>query len=119
MGTYVFLGCLVAAAAWAALTFNVLVRGRHRVDEAWSDVNVQLRRRHDLVPSLIETVRAYADHEQQLISIVAAARDWASLPDDGARRGRAETDLSDGLSQMRATAERYPELAASDNFLRL
>jgi LemA protein len=119
MGMYVFLGCLAAAAAWAALTFNALVRARHRVDEAWSDVDVQLRRRHDLVPNLMELVRAYAEHEQQLMTVVADARDEASAAEDGAHRERAETDLSDALSQLRATAERYPELAASDNFLRL
>jgi LemA protein len=121
MVMYVLFGCLVAATAWAALTFNALVRARHRVDEAWSDVDVQLRRRHDLVPNLTEVVRAYADHEQQLMTIVADARDEASAaaPVDGAHRERAETDLSDALSQLRATAEGYPELAASENFLRL
>jgi LemA protein len=119
MGTYVFLGCLVAAIAWAALTYNALVRGRHRVDEAWSDVDVQLRRRHDLVPNLAEVVRAYAAHEQQLMAFVSDARAEAAGAGEGAHRERAETELSEALSQLRATAEHYPELAASEHFLRL
>src|SRR3954465_13873802 len=119
MGMYVFLGCLAAAVAWAALTFNALVRGRSRVDEAWSDVDVQLRRRHDLVPNLIEAVLGYAEHEQHTMSVVADARDEAAAAHEGAQRERAETELSDALSQLRAIAERYPELAASESFLRL
>ena len=119
MGIYVFLGCFVAATAWAALTYNALVRARQRADEAWSDVDVQLRRRHDLVPKLTEMVRAYADHEHQLMAMVADVRAEASAAEDGAQRERAETELSDALSELRATAEHYPELAASENFLRL
>src|SRR3954454_23588579 len=110
MGMYVFLGCLAAVVAWAALTYNALVRARHRVDEAWADVDAQLRRRHDLVPNLMETVRAYAEHERQLMTVVADTRDEAAAAEDGAHRERAESELSEALSQLRATAERYPEL---------
>src|SRR5205823_4518573 len=77
------------------------------------------RRRHDLVPSLVETVSGYAEHERQVLAGVTAARDEAATVPDGARRERAETDLSDALSAVRALAERYPELVASDGFLRL
>jgi LemA protein len=119
MGLYVFLGCLAAAVAWAALTYNSLVRSRTRVDEAWSDVDVQLRRRHDLVPNLIELVEAYAEHEHHVLAVVAEARDEAAAAQDGAHRERAETELSDALSEVRAVAERYPGLAASEHFLRL
>jgi LemA protein len=119
MGVLAFLGCLVAATVWTALTYNVLVRSRNRVDEAWSDVDVQLRRRHDLVPNLVEVVTAYADHEQHVMSAVEEARDDAAAAADGAGRERAETELSDSLSQVRMVVERYPELAASESFLRL
>jgi len=119
MGLFVLLGCLVAAVVWAALTYNSLVRSRNRVDEAWSDVDVQLRRRHDLVPNLVDVVAAYAEHEHQVMSAVAEARDEAAVAQDGAQRERAEIDLSDALSEVRAVVERYPELAASEGFLRL
>ena len=91
MGIYVLIGCVAAAIAWAALTYNALVRARTRVDEAWSDVDVQLRRRHDLVPNLVEIVQAYGDHEQQLMTLIAEARDVAADAHDGALRERAET----------------------------
>src|SRR3954453_1768810 len=102
MGMYVFLGCLAAAVAWAALTYNALVRARHSVDEAWADVDAQLRRRHDLVPNLMETVRASAEHGSQLMTVVADTRDEAAAAEDGARRERAESELSEALSQLRA-----------------
>jgi LemA protein len=108
-----------AALVWAIVSFNALVRARSRVDEAWSDVDVQLQRRHDLVPNLVETVRAYAEHESAVLREVSEARAAAMSVRSCGRRELAETDLSRALTGLRALAERYPALRASENFVRL
>jgi LemA protein len=116
MGLYVFLGCVVAIVLWAALTFNSLVRARNRADESWSDVDVQLRRRHDLVPSLVEAVKGYAAHELHVLVATTEARTTLTETHPGAHLERAETDLSDALTDLWGVAERNPELNASDQF---
>jgi LemA protein len=108
-------------AIYAAVVFNRLVRARQMTNEAWSGIDVQLKRRSDLVPNLVDSVKAYAAHErtvlQEVTELRAAAR---SLPDDDvARRARAETALSGALGRLFALAENYPDLKASGNFLAL
>jgi LemA protein len=116
---YIAVGLGVALLAWTAFVFNALVSGRSRVNEAWSGVDVQLKRRHDLVPNLVETVKAHADHESAVLRALTEAR--ASAMDSSGRRGRqaAEQDLSRALVEVRVVSERYPELRAAEPFRRL
>jgi LemA protein len=119
--TVAYIGAAVGVAflAWAAFAFNALVRAHSRVNESWSGVDVQLKRRHDLVPNLLETVAAYARHERAVIEAMSKAYETAST--SSGRRGRqaAEYDLSQSIADVRALAERYPDLKASDAFHRL
>lgn len=101
------------------LLYNRLVRARNRVEEAWAQVDVQLRRRHDLIPNLIETVRAYADHERTVLTQVAQARSEAIAPHPPAEQADVEARLDGALRSLFAVSENYPELRASENFLEL
>jgi LemA protein len=116
---YITVGLGVMLAVWAALAFNALVRAHNLVDEAWSGIDVQLKRRHDLVPNLVETVRAYAEHESGVLRAVTEARDDAAV--SSGRRGRqtAEHELSRAIVGVRALSEAYPELRATEQFRRL
>jgi LemA protein len=116
---YMAVGLGVAFLVWTALVYNALVAGRSRVNEAWSGVDVQLKRRHELVPNLIETVKAYAEHETAVLAALADAR--AGATGSSGRRGRqaAEQDLSRALVEARVVSERYPELRAVEPFRRL
>lgn len=118
---YVIGAVVSLVAAWAIATFNTLVRARNRVDESWSGVDVQLKRRHDLVPNLVAAVEGYARHESGTLEAATQARAQARAAGAGgpASRGAVESALSGVLSQVRAVAERYPELAASNNFRQL
>jgi LemA protein len=100
--------------AWVALTYNRFVRAANQQREAWSGIDVQLRKRHDLVPSLVETVRGYRDHESDVFTAVTAARNHATA--EPARTDAAENELSQGLTRLLAVAEAYPDLKASENF---
>jgi LemA protein len=104
---------------WAIFAFNSLVRSRNQVDEAWSDIDVQLKRRYDLIPNLVSTVQGYAAHESGVFEKVTAARSAAmgagSLDDKLAK----ENALSGTLKSLFAVAEAYPELKANQNFLQL
>lgn len=98
-------------------TYNRLIKMRNRVQNAWSDVDVQLKRRHDLVPNLVETVRGYAGHERQTLEAVTAARAQAMTSGASiAARAVAETALSGAVGNLFAVAERYPTLKAAQNF---
>jgi LemA protein len=112
-------GLAVALVVWTGLVYNALVSGRSRVNEAWSGVDVQLKRRHDLVPNLVDTVKAYAAHETIVLRALTEARDSAT--GSAGRRGRqaAEQDLSRALVEVRVVSERYPELRAAEPFRRL
>lgn len=102
--------------------YNGLVKRRNRVDQAWSDIGVQLERRHDLIPNLVETVKGYAAHERQTFEAVVAARNAAveSQRTEGpANLAKAEDALSGALSRLFALAEAYPDLKANANFLAL
>jgi LemA protein len=114
------IGAVVAVAlVWAALIFNGLVRRRNRVDATWSDIDVLLRRRHDLVPNLVSTVQGYSTHESQVLRQVTDLRAAAVTAQGPADRGEAETALTGGVKTVLAVAEAYPDLKASKAFLEL
>ncbi len=111
---------IVAVLVIAAIgIFNKLVRSRMRSKEAWSDIDVQLKRRYDLIPNLIETVKGYATHERELFEKVTQARAAAMGATGIDERGKAENALSQTLKSLFAVSENYPELKASTNFLQL
>jgi LemA protein len=117
-------GIVVAAVVAAlllalVLLYNRLVRVRNRTDNAWSQVDVQLRRRYDLVPNLVETVKGYAAHERATFEEVTRARAAAQAASGVAEQAQAETVLSQALGRLFALAEAYPELRATENFQRL
>jgi LemA protein len=98
---------------------NSMIGSRNRVDEAWSGIDVQLKRRHDLVPNLVETVKGYATHERETFEKVTEARAEAMKAQGPAQAGAAEARLSAVLGDLRAIAENYPELRATENFQQL
>ncbi|MFH1621125.1 MAG: LemA family protein [Patescibacteria group bacterium] len=104
---------------WAIFTYNGLVTLKNRTDEAWSDIDVQLKRRYDLIPNLVETVKGYASHESQTFEKVIQARNSAMSAQGMANKAEAENQLSQTLKSIFALAESYPELKANQNFLRL
>ncbi|HEX5799195.1 MAG TPA: LemA family protein [Gaiellaceae bacterium] len=101
------------------LLYNRLVRLRNRVDNAWSQVDVQLRRRYDLIPNLVETVKGYAAHERETFEAVTAARTRAQAAGNVQDQAQAENMLSQALGRLFAVAEAYPELQADENFRQL
>ena len=113
---------LVVLGLWLAGAFNLLVRSRNRVKEAWSDIDVQLKRRYDLIPNLVETVKGYAAHEREVLENVIKARSAAmGLPAQaGAKEhGQAENMLSGALKSLFALSENYPQLRAVESFIKL
>lgn len=108
-----------ALAIWAILTFNFLVRDRNRVSQSWSDVDVQLLRRHDLVPRLVELVKGYQGYEKALLTSLTELRAQGSQTASPAARGAVEKSLESGVNRIIALAEAYPDLKASENFLDL
>jgi LemA protein len=107
---------VVLAVAFAVVTYNTLVRARIRVREAWSGIDVQLRRRASLLPNLMETVRAYATHERGTFEAVTQARQALQRAGGAADAARANDALSQAIGRLFAVAESYPELRASENF---
>lgn len=110
---------LGAVLAWGIFAFNRLVRLRNQVRAGWSDIDVQLMRRHDLVPMLVEAVRAYAGHEKALLENVTALRAQALATSSPARLAQVEQALEQGIGRLMVVQEAYPELKASENFLKL
>ena len=104
---------------WLIAVYNDLIKSRNRVDEAWSDIDVQLKRRYDLIPNLVETVKAYAGHENNVFQKVTEARSQAMQAKGIEDKGKAENILSGTLKSLFAVAEAYPDLKASTNFLQL
>ncbi|MEM8953608.1 MAG: LemA family protein [Verrucomicrobiota bacterium] len=105
---------------WVIGTYNGLVRLRNHCKESWSDIDTELKRRHNLIPNLVETVKAYAKHEESVFTAVVEARNRAEAPHDSvAAQGRDETELVRGVGKLFALAEGYPELKADRNFLQL
>ena len=121
MSTLVVLVLGAALAVYLVTLFNRLVKSRQLAEEGWSGIDVQLKRRADLVPNLVETVKGYAGHERALFDEIAELRTQVGRLADGdvAGRGRMEGALSGALSRLMALAEAYPDLKASDNFLEL
>lgn len=116
LGFLVLLGALVALAFWVIVVYNRLVRLRNRMDAVWADIDVQLKRRHDLVPNLVNVVEAYATHERGTLDEVTEARSQALSAESVEEQSRAENTLSTALGQLFATAEDYPELQAEERF---
>ena len=101
------------------VTRNSMIGSRNRVDEAWSGIDVQLKRRHDLVPNLVETVKGYAEHEQQVFEKATKARAEAMAARGPSEAAAKEGQLSAALTDLRAVAENYPTLRATENFQQL
>jgi len=116
---FVILGVVVLIAAWLMVTYNGLIHARNGVDEAWSDIEVQSKRRWDLIPNLVETVKAYAKHEDSVFSKVSEARSAAMTAKSPAEHAAAENALSSTLKSLFAVAEAYPALQSAGNFLDL
>jgi LemA protein len=110
---------LIAIAAITLLIYNGLVQLKVRADAAWSDIDVQLKRRHDLIPNLVETVKGYATHEKGTLEAVVEARSRAMSAQGPASRAEAENVLTGALKSLFALAESYPQLRASENFSQL
>ena len=116
---WIILIIVVVALLVVAALYNGLVRSKNRVDEAWSDINVQLKRRYDLVPNLVESVKGYAKHEKTVFEDVTKARTAAMGASDLADKAAAENQLAGALKSLFAVAEAYPDLKANQNFLQL
>ncbi|MDZ4346636.1 MAG: LemA family protein [Candidatus Binatia bacterium] len=116
---WIILVVVVVVAGYALLAYNSLVRRRNQVKEAWSDIDVQLKRRHNLIPNLIETVKGYASHERQAFDSVTQARAQALGAKTPAESAKAENGLTSTLKTLFAVAESYPDLKANANFLEL
>ena len=112
----IFAAALVVA---ATILYNRLIRGRNRVDTAWSDIDVQLQRRHDLIPTLVAAVDQYADYERATLAAITELRAEAKKTADVEKRGEVEEKLGAGVQKLIALAESYPDLKADENFLSL
>ena len=110
---------IVAVVFWLILTYNGLITLRNRVKEAWSDIEVQLKRRYDLIPNLVNTVKGITKHEEGVFTKVTEARAAAMQAKTPAEHAKTENMLSETLKSLFAVAENYPDLKASQNFLQL
>jgi len=110
---------LVVVIMWIIGTYNGLITLKNRVDEAWSDIDVQLKRRYDLIPNLLNTVKGYASHEKEVFEKVTQARTMAMNAGTAEAKAGAENMLSGALKSLFAVAEAYPDLKANQNFLEL
>jgi LemA protein len=110
---------VIAVLVWGAVSFNRLVRLRNQVRTAWADIDVQLRRRHDLVPQLVAAVKGYAGHERGVLTAVTELRAQAVALSSPAQLGEVEGALEKALTQLFALKEAYPDLKANENFLKL
>ena len=116
---YIVLAVLVLLVLWVVFAYNHFVTLVQRTKEAWADIDVQLKRRYDLIPNLVETVKGYATHEKSTFENIAAARSAAMSAQGPEAKGQAENMLSGTLKSLFAVAEAYPELKANQNFLSL
>ncbi|MAE95957.1 MAG: hypothetical protein CL910_14970 [Deltaproteobacteria bacterium] len=117
--SWIILGVIVAAGLYAVSAYNKLVTLRNSGENAWSDIDVQLKRRYELIPNLVETVKGYAQHEQGTFEKVTQARSQAMQATTPGEKGAAEGNLTQVLKSLFAVAEAYPELKANENFLSL
>jgi len=125
---YIIVGAVAAVFVWGVIMYNRFITLRNRTQEAWSDIDVQLKRRYDLIPNLVETVKGYASHEREALDAVTEARAKAtSLEIDPSKvtadqlqaLGQADLGLTSALGRLLAVAENYPDLKANQNFLEL
>ena len=125
---YIILGIIAVVVIFLIGLYNNLVKLRVRTDEAWADIDVQLKRRYDLIPNLVETVKGYASHEQETLAAVLEARAKATsmnidvanvTPDQMVQFAQMQEGLSGALGKLLAVAEAYPDLKANENFLEL
>ena len=116
MGMWIILGIIAAVVLFGIALYNSLVKKKIRVDEAWSDITVQLKRRYDLIPNLIETVKGYAKHEKGVFQAVTEARANALKAEGPKEQAKAENAFSETLKSLFAVSEAYPDLKASQNF---
>lgn len=119
MTVWIILGVVAVLAIVLIGIYNSLVRANVRVDEAWSDITVQLKRRYDLIPNLVDTVKGYAAHEKGVFEQVTKARGEAMNAQGVAETAQAENAFQDTLKSLFAVAENYPDLKANDNFRHL
>ena len=119
MGLIIVLVIVAIVVLYGVGVYNKLVRFRTLVEEAWSGINVQLKKRHDLIPNLMEIVRGYATHERETFESVTRARTSAIQAQDVKAQEVAENQLSGALMRLMAISERYPELKANENFMQL
>lgn len=116
---WIILGFIALIILWLIAVYNGLITLKNRTKEAWSDIDVQLKRRYDLIPNLVETVKGYAKHERELFEKVTKARTEAIQARGMAEKAQKENMLSETLKSIFAVAENYPDLKASQNFLEL
>jgi LemA protein len=116
---WIVIGVLVLLVLWIIMIYNQLVGMRQRVGQAFADVDVQLKQRHDLIPNLVETVKGYAAHERGTLEAVVNARNAAVAAQGPAQQAAAENTLTGALRQLFALAEAYPDLKANQNFQQL
>lgn len=116
---YIVLGIVAVVGLWLVVTYNRFITLINRTKEAWADIDVQLKRRYDLIPNLVETVKAYASHEKTAFENVTKARVAALGAKTVDEHGKAENMLTDALKSVFAVAEAYPDLKANQNFMML
>jgi LemA protein len=119
MTWWIILAIVVLLLLWALSVYNGLIAKRNRVDNSYGQIEVQTKRRYDLIPNLVETVKGYASHERETFEAVVQARNAAQAAQGPAEQAQAENFLTGALRQLFALAEAYPELRASENFQRL
>jgi LemA protein len=119
LAVWILVAVVVVLLLWAVFTYNRLVTLRNRVENGWSQIDVQLRRRYDLIPNLIETVKGYAAHEREVFEHVTEARTRAMGATGVEDQANAENAVTAGLGRLIAVAEAYPDLKANQNFLAL
>lgn len=116
---YILLGVAVVLLVWGIATYNYFIKLVNRAKEAWADIDVQLKRRYDLIPNLVNTVQGYAKHEKETFAQVTEMRAKAMQAEGVAAKEQAENMLTDALKSLFAVAESYPDLKANENFLEL
>jgi LemA protein len=119
VGIWIAIGVIVLLAVFFIVVYNRLVRLRNRIEASWAQIDVQLKRRHDLIPNLVETVKGYAAHEKETFERVVRARQQAQAAQGVEQAAQAENMLTSALRQLFAVAEAYPDLKANQNFLAL
>ncbi len=115
----IIVAVLIALVLWVVGIYNGLVRLRNAVKNAWSQIDVQLKRRHDLIPNLVETAKGYMKHERETLESVTKARNLAQNASGVSEQGAAESQLNQALSNFYVVVERYPDLKANENFLQI